>query len=558
MTTPSLILHNAKVYTVDESQPWADAIAISGSHIVSVGSSRQILAGRNHDTEILDLDGHLVLPGLCDAHIHFFEWSLGLGQLKLAGVRSKADMLDAVGSWALTREPDSWVIGRGWNETLWSDATMPTRRELDEFSLDGQPVILWRSDMHCAVANSRALSIASIDNATTDPEGGFIGHHADGEPDGRLFELAINLVTPFIPEPSPADLEDAYIRGMRSLHALGVTAIHSQRMKDQREGPLSFNTLLRLQENGALRLRVNSNIAAHDVPYLGALGLRCGFGNDYLRLGHIKLFADGTLGSRTAWMLDPLESVERDDPHAFGVCLTKPSEMAIVVEMAGKFGFPVSIHAIGDRANREVLDILEELASSAPPQGISHRIEHVQIIDPADVDRLKALNITASVQPIHALDDMEIADRLLGARSDRAYRFGTLVRSGARVVFGSDAPVADPNPFLGFHAAMFRQRPDAMSDAPWHGDERLSLEQTIYGYTLGAACAAGWHDSIGSITPGKRADLIVLDRDLFSLKDQGLNSRAIADTRVLTTIFDGEIVYQSHNDSLAPENRDRS
>lgn len=211
MTTPSLILHNAKVYTVDESQPWADAIAISGSHIVSVGSSRQILAGRNHDTEILDLDGHLVLPGLCDAHIHFFEWSLGLGQLKLAGVRSKADMLDAVGSWALTREPDSWVIGRGWNETLWSDATMPTRRELDEFSLDGQPVILWRSDMHCAVANSRALSIASIDNATTDPEGGFIGHHADGEPDGRLFELAINLVTPFIPEPSPADLEDAYL-----------------------------------------------------------------------------------------------------------------------------------------------------------------------------------------------------------------------------------------------------------------------------------------------------------------------------------------------------------
>lgn len=555
MITPSLILHNAKVYTVDETQPWADAVAISGSQIVDVGNSRQILAGRTRDTEVMDLDGHLVLPGLCDAHIHFYEWSLGLGQLMLAGVQSKAEMLDALGSWASSREPESWVIGRGWNETLWSDATMPTRKELDDVSGERQPVILWRSDMHCAVANSRALTIAGIEKATPDPAGGFIGRLPDGGPDGRLFELAINLVTPFIPVPSPAELEDTYIHGMRSLHALGVTAIHSQRMKDQREGPLSFNTFLRLKENDALRLRVNSNIAAHDVSFLDALGLRSGFGNDYLRLGHIKLFADGTLGSKTAWMLEPLESIERDDPHAFGICLTKPSEMANVIETAGKLGFPVSIHAIGDRANREVLDILEEVTLSAPPQGITHRIEHVQIIDPADVPRLKALNITASVQPIHALDDMEIADRLLGARSDRAYKFGSLVRSGARVVFGSDAPVADPNPFLGFHAAMFRQRPDALSNTPWHGDERLSLEQTIYGYTLGAAIAAGWHGTIGSITPGKRADLIVLDRDLFSLRDQESNSRAIADTRVMTTIFDGEIVYQSRSDSLAPNNQ---
>ncbi len=558
MITPSLVLHNAKVYTVDESQPWADAIALSGSQIVEVGDSRQILAGRSRDTELIDLDGHLVLPGLCDAHIHFHEYSLGLRQLMLGGVRSKGEMLDALGSWASSRDTDSWVIGRGWNETLWPDATMPTRKELDASSGEGQPVILWRSDMHCAVANSRALTIASIDHVTPDPDGGFIGRQPDGEPDGRLYELAINLVTPFIPEPSPAELEDAYIHGMRTLHTLGVTAIHSQRMKDQREGPLSFNTLSRLQENGALRLRVNSNIAAHDLPHLGALGLRGGFGNDYLRLGHIKLFMDGTLGSKTAWMLEPLESVGRDDPHAFGICLTKPSEMANVIELAGKLGFPVSIHAIGDRANREVLDIFEELASSAPPQGISHRIEHVQIIEPADLARLEALKLTASVQPIHALDDMEIADRLLGARSDRAYRFGSLVKSGALVVFGSDAPVADPNPFLGIQAAMFRQRPDAFSDAPWHGDERISLEQTIYGYTLGAARAAGWHDSIGSITPGKRADLIVLDRDLFTLRDQGLKSKAISGTCVLTTIFDGEITYQSRSDSLTPENRDRS
>jgi predicted amidohydrolase YtcJ len=558
MITPSLIVHNAKVFTVDESQPWAGAIAMSGSQIVQVGDSRQILAGRSRDTKLIDLDGHLVLPGLCDAHIHFYEWSLGLRQLMLAGVRSKDEMLDAVGTFASSRDPESWVIGRGWNETLWSDATMPTRQELDAFSGEEQPVILWRSDMHCAVANSRALTIAGIDHATPDPESGFISRYPDGEADGRLFELAINLVTPFIPEPASAELEDAYIQGMSTLHSLGVTAIHSQRMKDQREGPLSFNTFLRLQENRALKLRINSNIAAHDIPYLDALGLRGGFGNDYLRLGHIKLFADGTLGSKTAWMLEPLESIDRDDPHAFGICLTKPSEMAGVMELAGKLGFPVSIHAIGDRAIREVLDIFEELASSSSTQSIGHRIEHVQIIDPADVARLEALNVTASVQPIHVLEDMDIADSLLGARSDRAYRFGSLVNSGALVVFGSDAPVANPNPFHGFHAAMFRQRPDALSVAPWHGDERLSLEQTIYGYTLGAAHAAGWHDAIGSITPGKRADLIVLDRDLFALRDQGLMSSAIADTRVLMTIFDGEITYRSRSASPASDNQDRS
>jgi predicted amidohydrolase YtcJ len=542
MFSPSLILHSGKIYTVDDSRPWAEAVAISGRHISAVGDNEEILSTRTPDTEVLDLEGRLVLPGLCDAHIHFHEWSLGRQQLMLAGAVSKAEMLTAVNEWASEQGPDSWIIGRGWNETIWPENEMPTRAELDQVTGGRQPCILWRSDMHCAVVNSRALEIASIRKASQDPDSGVIGRAPDGSPDGRLYELAINLITPFIPIPDPAELEEVYLNGMRVLHALGITAIHSQRMKDQFEGPSSLSALLRLRERDALQLRVNHNIAAHDISSVGALGLRGGFGDDYLRLGHVKLFTDGTLGSKTAWMLEPLDSIDLGDPHSHGICLTPMSEMAAVVEEAGQMGFPVSIHAIGDRANREVLDLLEELSLSISDLAIANRIEHVQIIDPVDIPRLEELNVTASLQPIHALDDMDIADNLLGGRSNHAYNFGSLVNSGALVAFGSDAPVADPNPFLGFHAALYRQRPDDMSNPPWHPDERLTLEQTIHAYTLGAAIAGGWQDVSGSISPGKRADLIVLDRDLFAVNDEPTDLRAVADTRVLVTIFDGQIV----------------
>ncbi len=542
MFYPSLILHSAKIYTVDESRPWAEAVAISGRHISAIGDNEEILSMSTPETELLDLEGRLVLPGLCDAHIHFHEWSLGQQQLKLAEVGSKAEMLRAVRKWASEQRSDSWIVGRGWNETVWPEKVMPTRVELDQVTGGQQPCIFWRSDMHCAVVNSRALEIASISKGKQDPDGGVIGWAPDGSPDGRLFELAINLITPFIPVPDPIELEEVYSNGMRALHTMGITAIHSQRMKDQTEGPSSLSALLRLRERDTLQLRVNHNIAAHDIGSASALGLRGGFGDDYLRLGHVKLFTDGTLGSKTAWMLKPLDSMDPGDPHAHGICLTPISEMAAVVEEAGQMGFPVSIHAIGDRANREVLDLLEELSHILPASKISNRIEHVQIIDPVDVPRLAELKVTASLQPIHALDDMDIADNLLGERSNRAYNFGSLVNSGALVAFGSDAPVADPNPFLGFHAAIYRQRPDSMSQSSWQPEERLTLEQTIHAYTLGAAIAGGWQDVCGSISTGKLADMIVLDRDLFTLIEEAFNHRVVADTRVLVTIFDGRIV----------------
>jgi predicted amidohydrolase YtcJ len=277
---------------------------------------------------------------------------------------------------------------------------------------------------------------------------------------------------------------------------------------------------------------------------LAHLGLLSGFGDEYLRLGHVKLFTDGSMGSRTAWMLAPFEKENPNDPDNFGVNVSPPAEIAATFRQSVAAGFPISIHAIGDQANRTVLDIFEELIAAGPQPTVPHRIEHVQIIDPADVSRLAALNITASVQPLHILDDMETAENVLGSRADRVYRFNSLLESGVLLALGSDAPVADPNPFLGIHAAVCRQKPANMAAGAWYGSERLTMAQTIEGYTLGAAKAAGWEDFSGSVTVGKVADLIVLDRDLFALEAEGITGSEIAETEVLMTLFDGRIVYQ--------------
>jgi predicted amidohydrolase YtcJ len=519
-------------------------VAVTGSHITAVGRNSDILPLAAGQTRLIDLAGRLVLPGLCDAHIHLYYWSLARKLVNFTNCQSKEEMQARIQAWLKNAPPEMWVSGWGWNETSWPDRTLPTRHDLDDVTGLERPAIFWRSDMHAAVANTAALRVAGITAATLDPPGGIIGREASGWPTGLLWELAINLVLERMPEPDPEFLDQALSAGISALHQMGVTAVHDQRMKDQEDGPLALATYQRLRQRERLAVRVNCNIAAHDLDHLAELGLYSGFGDDYLRLGHIKLFTDGSMGSRTAWMLAPFEKERPGAPDNFGVNLTSPDQIETTFRQAVSAGFPISIHAIGDQANRTVLDIFEELITSGPQPAIPHRIEHVQIIDPADLPRLAALNITASVQPVHVIDDMVTADFVLGWRANRVYNFHSLLESGALLVLGSDAPVADPNPFLGIHAALYRQKPDNMAAGPWYGDQCLTLAQTIEGYTLGAAKAAGWEQVIGSITPGKRADLIVLDRDLFALESAGVSGSEIADTQVLLTLFDGRIVHE--------------
>ncbi len=540
----SLILRNGKIYTVDDARPWVSAVAIAGRSIVGVGDDRQMLDLAGPRTEVIDLAGRLALPGLCDAHIHFYYWCLARHLAPVAGSPSKEEMLARVGRWMHSAPDTAWVGGWGWNENLWPDPSPPTRDDLDEITGTERPALLWRVDMHAAVANSAALRAAGIDQGTPDPAGGLIGRDATGRPNGLLWELAINLVAEQMPDPDSQTVAAALEGGMSELHRLGVTAVHDQRMKDHDEGPVALAAYQALNRTGRLALRLKCNLAAHDLDHIEALGLASGFGDDYLRLGHVKLFTDGSMGSKTAWMLAPYEPGPDGDRTNTGLSVTPPEQMAAEFRRAAEAGFPVSVHAIGDRANRVVLDIFEELSQTGPQPPIPHRIEHVQILDPADASRLAAMDITASVQPVHAIDDMETAERVLGDRAAHVYNFQTLAQSGALLALGSDAPVADPSPFIGIHAAVCRQRPKQMSAGPWYGAEALSLEQTIYGYTLGAARAAGWQDTTGSISPGKRADIVVLDHDLFAIVDAGVTGREIANTQVAMTIFDGRIVYE--------------
>lgn len=541
LLAPTLTLYNGKIYTVDSAQPWAQAVALCGQHILAVGSNDLIRKLAGPETETIDLGGRLMLPGLCDAHVHFLGWSLGRQQVQLAGTRSKAEMLVRIAERAQSLPADAWIVGQGWNESFWGETAFPTRQDLDAVTGSDQPALFSRSDMHAAVANSAALHRAGITPATPDPPGGLIDRDADGQPTGVLRELAMGLVSRHIPDADAVQQEAALRDGMATMHRMGITAIHDQRMKEGTDGPKSLAAFQRLHHNGQLALRVSCNVAAKDLPHVQGLGLRTGLGNDSLRLGHVKVFTDGSLGSRTAWMLAPFEG-QADNT---GVNVTPVEQMAVEFRKATELGFPISVHAIGDRANQVCLEIFEELADGGLRPPVPHRIEHVQIVDPADLPRLAQLNVTASMQPIHATDDMDTADLLLGPRGAHMYNFRSLLDSGARLAFGSDAPVADANPFLGIHAALFRQRVTRMDRPAWYPDECISLPEAIHAYTLGAAQASGWENVIGSITPGKRADLIVLDRDLFALVAEGAQGSEVAETQVLMTIFDGEIVQQA-------------
>ena len=543
---PTLILHNGKFWTADPHNPWAEAVAVQGHTLLAVGPNEQVLSLARPSTEKIDLEGALAIPGLWDAHIHFYYWSLGLQQVQLSGCHNLEEMLDRIQSNLSEHSGNAWSTGWGWNETFWEKPTLPHRTDLDKLTGPERPALFYRSDMHSAVANTAALELAGLMSGNKEIEGGVIDRDGAAVPTGILRELAINEVRNHIPAPTGEHTDAALCTGLQELHKLGITGICDQRMKDQEDGPKALAALARLNRRKHLKLRVSCNIAAHNLPLVEALGVTSNMGDEYLRLGHIKIFADGTLGSRTAYMLEPFLVGNFDDHDNIGMMLTPESQIASELERAVELGFPVSIHAIGDRANRICLDLFEEMrARGVEPPVIPHRIEHVQLLDDADLGRLSQLGITASMQPAHILDDMDTADAYLGEKSRIAYRLKSLLNERTALAFGSDAPVSDVNPFYGIHGALFRQRPDRMEKGVWHEQECLELEETLRAYTLGAAEAAGWGRLTGSLQPGKRADLCVLDRNFFDLVAAGVKQDEISSTQVSMTLFDGEIVHGS-------------
>jgi len=520
----TLVLYNGVVHTMDPVRPRAQAVAIANGRILAVGTDEEVRSVAGPKVETLDLRRRPVIPGLADAHIHFFSFALGLSRPNLDGAGSLAEVLERLRPAIAATPPGRWILGAGWNHEAWDVPRFPSRHDLDAL-VPHHPVALRRKDGHSVWVNSRALELAGITPGTPDPPGGVIDRDESGQPTGILRESAMELIYAHIPPPDAAEYNRALTLGIARAHSVGLTSIHDM------EGSEAFACFQEAHAQGRLTLRVTMQIPAEGLEHALALGLRTGFGDAILRLGAVKFFADGSLGSQTAWMLEPYQG-QADN---YGLATMPPAELARAVGKAIGGGLACAIHAIGDRANREVLDIFTQMPRNPH---LRHRLEHVQLLHPADLPRLARLGIVASMQPIHATSDRYMADRHWGVRARYAYAWRSLLAAGTVLAFGSDCPVETLDPLRGIYAAVTRKRAEEPQVPSWYPEECLSVEEAVRAYTWGAAYAAGQEAWLGSITPGKVADMVVLSQDIFCLPPE-----ALLETRVDYTIFAGQVVY---------------
>ncbi|WP_372678790.1 amidohydrolase, partial [Desulfosarcina sp.] len=480
-STPQIILFNAAIATQNHSQPFAQAAVIGQGHVLAVGANKDILHLAGAESQKIDLEGRLVLPGFIDTHIHFYEWALNRQGVRLDDLTCLEELLERVGQAAVARPPGQWIMGQGWNETDWREPHMPTREALDRAAPD-HPVLLWRCDLHLAAANSAALKLAGIDAGTPDPPEGRIEQDAAGKPTGILRELAINLVRQAVAPPDVDQVMQAFEAATSALHRRGVTGIHDVRLMADKDGAVSFQTFQALDRDGRLALRSWVTLPGDRLDDIIGLGLHTGFGSDRLRVGHVKFFSDGGMGARTAWMIDPYLDAQ------CGMPLMDMDILAHDISRADKAGLSVMVHAVGDRANRELISIFETLESNRERSGVSrppipHRIEHVQMIRPEDADRLRTLHLALGVTPANMVLDMNLIDSAVGEKGRWTYAFRRLMDTGIPVMFSSDCPVCDPDPLVGIHAAVTRQRADGTPRDGWHPQNRVTTAEAIQAYT---------------------------------------------------------------------------
>jgi predicted amidohydrolase YtcJ len=526
------LLFNANIHTLDERQPIASAILIQDSKIIAVGEKDKLEGLAYGKVEKQDMKGKLIIPSMTDAHIHIQYYSLGLAKIDCE-TKTKAECLKRVAERVQNTKPGEWVLGHGWNQNEWSvGGEWPTGAELDAIA-PNNPVYLTAKSLHAGWANTAALNAAKISNDLPDPKNGAIQRDDRGKATGIMLETAMGLISDAIPTTTGRELEAAIEKAQPILWKMGLTGIHDFDRRD------SFMALQSLRARNKLKLRVNKNIPVESVEQANELGLRTGFGDDWLWIGSVKAFMDGALGPHTAAMFQPYE----DEPENKGILNMDGEELFEHCRKAADVGLSMTVHAIGDRANHEVLNAYEQLRKYETQKGLPHlrhRIEHVQVIHPDDAPRLARLNVVASMQPIHATSDMLAADRFWGDRSALSYAWRTQLNHGAPLAFGSDAPVESPNPFWGLHAAVTRRRSDGSPSAEgWYPEQKLTLTEALSAYTTGAAYAANAEHRLGKLAENYLADLIVLDEDIFSMDpDRLLTMQSSA------TMVGGEWVWQ--------------
>jgi len=522
------ILRHPRIYTGDARRPWARALAVVDGKIAGLDAEAEAWAAAP-GAVVEVVGGALVIPGLTDAHIHAMWYALSLHELNLRDL-SRATFLEAVAARARDLPPGTWITGRGWDQTLWDDAGesanpvgFPTAAELDRVAPQ-HPVALIAKNAHAWVVNSAALRAAHITAETPDPPHGKLGRNADGTPDGMLFEDATHLVREVIPPATLDEIVDALDVAQGRLLALGITAIHDV------DGGLAFAAFQELHYQERLQMRVVKYVRLESFDAALEAGLRSGYGDDWLRFGGLKLFADGALGSRTGAMFAPYAGEQEN----VGLLTLEPEQLVEVTQRAAAGGMALAIHAIGDRANALVVEALEAVRDINP--ALRHRIEHVQSMRPEDQARMGRAGLVASMQPIHAIHDMAMADRYLGPeRVPYAYAWRSVADAGAVLAFGSDAPIEIFDPFIGLYAAVTRRREDGFPGPEgWHPEQRLSLSEALRAYTWGAAYAVGLEARMGLLMPGYIADLAVLDHDVFALSPE-----ALLETHVVRVMVDG-------------------
>ncbi|MCL4507143.1 MAG: amidohydrolase [Chloroflexi bacterium] len=504
----NVLITNANVYTVDPAQPRATAIAIANDRIVAVGSDAEIDAVRLPGAARFDMRGAFILPGMIDAHLHLMWTGMAMQRVDVFEAPSVREAVERVRARSAQTPRGQWIQGHGWMQSLWS-GQFPTAADLDEATRE-HPVALAAKSGHALWANSLALQMAGITAQTADPEGGQFVRDASGSPSGVLLENAMAMLNNLIPLPASGQEEEATVLAMSAMNRVGLTGAHCM---DGGNGISSFRAYERLREQGRLTLRIVKQLPVEELDAVVKAGIRSGFGDAWLRIGGIKLFADGALGPRTAAMLAPYEG----EPDNRGISTFEREALFETVMKCNANGLAAVIHAIGDSANHDVLDAFEVSARQSPDlKGrVRNRIEHAQILHPADIARFAQLGVIASVQPIHATQDMLMADAYWGRRSANAYATRALRDAGARLAFGSDSPVETFDPLAGMHAAVTRRRADGTPGPDgWYGEQRVTIEDAIRGYTIGAAWAGCMEREVGSLEAGKLADLVVLSRDL--------------------------------------------
>jgi predicted amidohydrolase YtcJ len=534
-----LILVNGRVYTVDNARPLVSALAVRSGRIVFVGSDAEARVLATPTTQTIDLHGATVFPGFTDAHAHLLGLGDELRRVNVAGATSYEEVIDRVKTWAKNVKPGDWILGRGWDQNRWPTKEFPTHEALSR-AFPNNPVVLERIDGHADLANAKTMELARITAATPEPSGGRILKLASGAPSGVFIDNAEGLIERAIPPSTRADTGKAILAAIAECNRWGLTGIH-----DPGESAQTVSIYEELAKAKDLNLRSYvmlsdpgepGSAAARANPYLQR-GPQSALYDGHLWIRAIKLYADGALGSRGAALLAPYS----DDSTNSGLLVSQPAHLEAWAEWALRHGFQVNVHAIGDRGNRNVLDAFETALRAVPKADHRFRIEHAQVVSPQDIPRFAKLGVIPSMQATHQTSDMGWAEARLGTERIRgAYAWRSLLNTGVIIPNGTDFPVEEVNPLLTFHAAVTRQNPSNQPPGGWYPDQRMTREEALQSMTIWPAYAGFQESMLGSLTPGKYADFVVLDRDIMRIPET-----EILGARVLSTWIGGHPVYEA-------------